>query len=268
MFIKYPKIHRLGKDETVGILQNHEGIKKFFEKHPNKRLFGEWLVKHTIQYKETAYKQMFLFDIMFENNFLPQIEVEKIAYEFDFNYPQIFGTFENPTEERIKKFVGKSNLGDKGEGIVIKNLGFKNKFGDLCYAKIVTQKFKIYKITKEIHELFPKVCKKNNLKGVEIDSLIHHSNSILHSSRIRQTLKALEGILGQNPVKEKIYKELDFTDSREAYFIGLEQGHDLWVKQSKAEAFCQRWLDGLDPLFDREPETVLTELRDLLKSLI
>lgn len=190
MFIAYPKIHRLGKDETVGILNgictiqekidganvsiwtengqikcgsrtrelvgdnfngfveyvnNHRGIKELFNKYPSVRLYGEWLVKHTIQYNNLAYKQIYLFDIQHVNgtgNFWLQTEVEATAKAFGLNYPQIFGVFNNPTEEQLKEFVGKTNLGEKGEGIVIKNIDFMNQFGDPCYAKIVTQDFK------------------------------------------------------------------------------------------------------------------------------
>ena len=109
MFKPYRKIHRLGKEETEGILvgtcyiqekvdgantsiwlengvvrcgsrsqdlwgksfngfpeyvSNHDGIQKFFAENGSKyRLYGEWLVRHTIAYKELAYKKFYLFDI-------------------------------------------------------------------------------------------------------------------------------------------------------------------------------------------------------------
>ena len=106
----YGKIHRLGKEETDGILEGscsiqekvdgantsiwledgvlkmgsrtrvlgeeefngfvpyvkaHAGINLYLQNYPNDRLFGEWLVRHTIAYKETAYKKFYLFDIFF-----------------------------------------------------------------------------------------------------------------------------------------------------------------------------------------------------------
>lgn len=186
MFKKYPKIHRLGKEETEGILdglvtvtekvdgastscwledgvlklasrnqeitegfngfieyaKNHEGINKYLSEYPNHRLYGEWLIKHSISYKETAYKQFYLFDILVDDKFVDQVDVALVAKYYNINYPQVFGTFQNPTEEKLMEFVGKTNLGDKGEGIVLKNIDFTNKFGDMCYAKIVTQEFK------------------------------------------------------------------------------------------------------------------------------
>jgi len=188
MLIEYPKIHQLGKKETLGILigtctiqekvdganvsiwmgkseikcgsrtrelsdngfngfvgfvKDNQSIKDYLTAFPRHRLYGEWLVQHTISYNSNNYKRMYLFDILDEDGkFLPQNEVEKVAKEIGLRYPQIFGIFENPTEESLKEFVGKTNLGDKGEGIIIKNLDFKNEFSDLCYAKMVAENFK------------------------------------------------------------------------------------------------------------------------------
>lgn len=191
-FKRYPKIHRLGKEETDGILEGtcviqekvdganasiwldkrgevvcgsrsreltegfnglvdyvreHEGIQQFFKDHPDKRMYGEWLVRHTVSYNETAYRQFYLFDVTLkgdgeeEEPFAIQEEVETAAKVYGLKYPQIFGVFENPTEEMLQQFVGKTSLGEEGEGIVIKNMDHVDKFGNHCYAKMVTQKF-------------------------------------------------------------------------------------------------------------------------------
>lgn len=192
-FKKYPKIHRLGKEETEGILvglcyvqekidgantsiwvdkrgeitcgsrnreltegfngfvefvKTDERFKKFFAKYPNHRLYGEWLVRHTISYNELAYKKWYLFDITevkdgeVVEEFLPREFVNEVAVEFGFDHPSDFGMFENPTEEMLKEFVGKSNIAEKGEGIVIKNMSFRDKWGNHNYAKIVSEEFK------------------------------------------------------------------------------------------------------------------------------
>lgn len=187
MFIRYEKIHRLGKEETEGILdgtcyiqekidgantsiwvedgevkcgsrnnvlesgfngfvdyvKNHEGINKLLKKHPEYRLFGEWCVRHTIQYNETAYKKFYLFDIMIKDsdfNEIPQVYVTAEKYGID--TPKLFDVIEKPTVEQVMKYVGMSAIGEIGEGVVIKNFMFVNKFAQICYAKVVTEKFK------------------------------------------------------------------------------------------------------------------------------
>jgi len=218
MFKKYPKIHRLGKEETDGILEGHltvqekvdganvslwlgedgticcgtrtrhvtegfngfvdymnthAGIKAFFEANPTLRLYGEWLVKHTIAYDETKMRKFYLFDITTKTEGVPcedcvsgqtisdgskcekcvdgicyppepyfdQEFVKDIAFQYEMEMPQIFGEFENPDLEAIKAFVGKSNIGENGEGVVIKNYDHKDKWGNHCHAKIVTEGF-------------------------------------------------------------------------------------------------------------------------------
>lgn len=187
-FLSYPKIHRLGKEETEGILEfgevvvqekidgantsiwlddgvikggsrtrtlgdesfngfveyinSHEGIKKVLADHPDWRLYGEWLVRHTIAYNELSYRHFYLFDIHTEEHgFFPQKEVAKVAEDYGLKYPKVFHVG-IATGEQLKGFVGLTDLGLKGEGIVIKNPEFRNKFGDCVYAKVVTEKFK------------------------------------------------------------------------------------------------------------------------------
>lgn len=191
MFIPYPKIHRIGKEETDGILlgtcyieekidgantsiwfengelktasrtqiktdgfngfvdcvKNNEPIKKCLSENPNYRLYGEWLVRHTIAYNELAYKKFYLFDITIisgteTEQWLTREEVLEIGAKYGIPTPKQFGRFIDPTEEEIRVYAGKTDLGDKGEGIVIKNPDFINKFGVMTYAKIVTESFK------------------------------------------------------------------------------------------------------------------------------
>lgn len=189
-FRSYGKIHRLGKEETEGILKGncyvqekvdganvsiwidekgemkmgsrtrvlgneefngfvpyskkHEGIKKILADHPKWRLYLEWLVRHTIAYKETAYKKAYLFDIFDQETkkYLPHDEVLSLAKQYEIETVPFHGKFENPTVEQLTSFVGKTEFGDRGEGVVIKNLDFVNTFGDNAFAKIVTESFK------------------------------------------------------------------------------------------------------------------------------
>lgn len=138
----------LGDEEFNGFtayVKNHAGIQQMVHDMPDTIFYGEWLVRHTIQYKETAYKQWYMFDMRLKDEGAPyqdQRIVQATAEWYGINYPQVFGTFSCPSAEQIQEFVGKTAYGEKGEGIVIKNLDFKDKFGSCNYAKIVTQEFK------------------------------------------------------------------------------------------------------------------------------
>jgi len=190
MFKAYRKIHRLGKEETDGIVvgkcyiqekvdgantsiwledgvikkgsrtqdltgknfngfpeyvDNHPGIKKFFDENGSKyRLYGEWLVRHTVSYNELSYKKFYLFDIWdeVEDKELELPEVYELAKKYEIEIVPLRAVIENPTPEQINEWVGKSDFGDRGEGVVIKNFNFVDKFGHRNFAKVVTQNFK------------------------------------------------------------------------------------------------------------------------------
>jgi len=126
----------------VKYVREHEGIRRLLQDNPEFRLYGEWLVKHTVSYKPTSYKHFYLFDIEKDEKFMEATGVSMLAAKYEIHFPQLFETLNNPTMEELNTWVGQSNLGEKGEGIVIKNLGFVNKFGKLAYAKVVTNDFK------------------------------------------------------------------------------------------------------------------------------
>lgn len=183
-FRKYEKIHRLGKEETDGILfgtcyiqekidgantsiwvedgelcmgsrnrklgeeefngfvpyiKKHDGVNKLLSEMPSLRLYGEWLIRHTLPYPETAYKQFYLFDIHDGEKYLSIEDVYDLAERYGIKTATLFTLLTDPTEEQIRDYVGKSVIGEEGEGVVIKNPKFINQFGDRTCAKIVTQ---------------------------------------------------------------------------------------------------------------------------------
>lgn len=132
-----------GFNGFVEYVNNHEGIKKLLQDFPHFRLYGEWLVRHSIGYYEKSYKQFYLYDI--ENAEGERVDIDIVyglADEYSINTVHLFAKVKNPTHEDVKSFAGKSMLGEKGEGVVVKNFGFINKFGDYQWGKYVTQEFK------------------------------------------------------------------------------------------------------------------------------
>jgi len=61
----------------------------------------------------------------------------------------------------------------------------------------------------------------------------------------------------------------NFCFNSDNYFVDLDLAKlaEILNLDNPAEALCQKWLDGLYPLFDREPETVLQELVEVLEKI-
>lgn len=99
--------------------------------------------RHTISYNELSYRNWYMFDILLDDKeWLELPVVYNIAKKYNILTPELFACIDNPILEQLMPLVGKTVLGEKGEGIVIKNFGFVNKFLNNSYAKIVTEKFK------------------------------------------------------------------------------------------------------------------------------
>jgi len=116
-------------------------------------VYGEWLVPHTLNtYREEAWRKFYIFDIYDreEGRFLhfnDQLSMfgSRIFKNFKLLHPlQIIN---NPTTEMLLNVSERNTYAIKdgegvGEGIVIKNYDFQNKFGRVTWAKLVRNEFK------------------------------------------------------------------------------------------------------------------------------
>lgn len=112
------------------------------KKYPHYIYFGEWLVKHKLDYGSNM-DQFYLFDIFDKqkHKYLPFDIVRQEAERLGLNLIPVFYEGSTRPVEELKQFVGKSLLGDVGEGIVIKNVNYQDKFGVQIYLKMVSDTF-------------------------------------------------------------------------------------------------------------------------------
>lgn len=128
-------------------------IKSFFEVYPNVRLFGEWLVPHTLKgYEDSAWRNFYVFDVINRCNedlgYIPYSIYSAPLKEFNIKYIPAVQVIENPTIDQLEDLVEQNNYLLQsteaiGEGIVIKNYNYKNRFNNIVWAKIVTTEFKL-----------------------------------------------------------------------------------------------------------------------------
>ena len=116
-------------------------IRKFLKTYPTLRLFGEWLIPHNIRnYKADAWRKFYVLDVMNGKAYVPYFQYSAIlqTYGIDFIPPIMW--LENPTEEEVRAYQDSCNFLTSegcGEGIVIKNYDFVNKYGRTTWAKVV-----------------------------------------------------------------------------------------------------------------------------------
>ena len=130
-------------------VQQNEDLQKFFKENPCIRLYGEWLVPHSLKtYREEAWRDFYCFDVCKGAGvLLPYNEYQPILEEYSINYIPPLAVLNSPDYDRILTFLERNFFlvqdgKGAGEGIVLKNYGFVNRFGNQIWAKIVTNEFK------------------------------------------------------------------------------------------------------------------------------
>jgi hypothetical protein len=131
-------------------LSQDERFKKFFEKYPQYRLYGEWLVPHTLRtYQENAWRKFYVFDVVEigrDGIYIQYDTYKEWLDEFGIDYIPPQRIIMNPTYENLLKELEVNGFlmkdGELGEGIVLKNYLYRNKYGEQRWAKIIRNEFK------------------------------------------------------------------------------------------------------------------------------
>ena len=121
----------------------------FLRAHPSYTIYGEWLVPHTLKsYTQDSWKKFYVFDVLDEDTgeYLPYREYSRILGDLKhLHLIPLMCELEDPTPEQIQEklqqtgaFLCATGL---GEGIVIKNYSFVNKYGRRTWAKVLTEDF-------------------------------------------------------------------------------------------------------------------------------
>lgn len=134
-------------------VKSQDKFRRYLDKYPNHRLFGEWLVPHHIRtYESTAWRKLYIFDVMSLQDSGEEVYLEYEIYaemlaEFFIDYIPCIDWISNPTYGTIHIYEDKCTFlmqdGQIGEGIVIKNYDFVNRFGRTTWAKIVRPQAKV-----------------------------------------------------------------------------------------------------------------------------
>jgi hypothetical protein len=138
-----------------------KNIIDYLTANPTHRLFGEWLVPHSLKtYRADTWRKFYVFDVAIDKqpedilhegdselNYLPYDFYKERLEQFGIDYiPPICVarnvSYEQLVNQLIKNVYLIEDGKGTGEGIVIKNYAFRNKFNRCSFAKIVTSEFK------------------------------------------------------------------------------------------------------------------------------
>jgi len=134
-------------EETSGV---RDKFTQIFDVFPDAHIYGEWLVPHTMKtYRDDSWRKFYIFDIRRrDDSYVKYNEYKEIldtvGYE---DYIPPLRIITNPTEENIVKcleandFLIQDGQG-VGEGVVVKNYDFVNKYDHVVWAKYVRSDFK------------------------------------------------------------------------------------------------------------------------------
>ena len=128
-------------------------IKEYLRKYPTHRLYGEFLVPHSLKtYRDDTWRKFYIFDVCIDKE---DDGVEYISYdiykplleEFNLDYIPPLAIIRNGSYDQFIHYLDKNNFLIKdgegsGEGVVIKNYNYHNKYGRQTWAKIVASEFK------------------------------------------------------------------------------------------------------------------------------
>ena len=113
-------------------------------------LYGEWLVPHTLKtYNDDAWRKFYVFDVFDRNKerLLSYDEYSEGLVAAGINIIAPIAIIKNGNEESFTECLSKAHYLVKdgegsGEGVVIKNYNYTNKYGRQTWAKIVANEFK------------------------------------------------------------------------------------------------------------------------------
>lgn len=152
--------------------------------------FGEWLVPHTITYPQEAYNNFYLFDVYNTQTeqYMSIETVKEQAQELGLKLAPIFYHGKFKSLDHVNSFVGESEIGSEGEGVVVKNYSYVDRLGNQVFTKFVSDSFAEKARTK----------KHNPSKNIgELDDFV---DAFLTKPRIEKMLYKLvdENVIGED----------------------------------------------------------------------
>lgn len=224
-----------------------EKIKKLLYSHPKLRIYGEFLIPHTLKtYTKDSWRKFYVFDVMFEDEYIPYESYKILLDAYGIEYIPPICIITNPTYEQLINQLDKANYliedgKGSGEGIVIKNYNYVNKYGRVTWAKIVTNEFKATKARCEPTELKgAKMVEEEIAKKYVTDVLVEKEYSKIINDNDGWTSKNIPQLLNtvyHCVIKEELWDALKTFKNPTINFKTLQHFVTVRIKLLKPELF-------------------------------
>jgi len=257
------KLHAGSRRRELSLEDDNSGFYKyacddialvaFLSQNPHLRLYGEWLVPHTLKtYSEDAWRKFYVFDVYNDTTekFLSYDEYREIFNgqgHYGINYIPAICMIQNATYDNLlvelqnNVFLIEDGKG-VGEGIVIKNYQYRNRFGRLCFAKMVRNEFK-EKHGKEMgyaEKVFKEMVEQDIINKYLTETLIDKTYAKIVTEKEGWNSKyipMLFGILYYDFVNEELWNAIKTMKNPTINFKTLYSLLIIKVKQTKPELF-------------------------------
>jgi len=224
-------------------------IQEFMERYPTWQIYGEWLVPHTItHYRENAWRNFWIFDVWCneEKRYLHYDLYSPILLEHNFDVIEPKTRYKSPPSEEQLWVEAATNTylmqdGHVGEGIVIKNYEWQNKYGRQPWAKLVRSEFK-----EENRRAFG-TTEKDGEKSVEGEIAEKYVTAALvdktlakiqlETAERRHVIPRLLQTVYYDLVREETWNFVKEHKNPTVNFKKLQQYTIYWVKKHKPELF-------------------------------
>ena len=162
--LKEEKHYYGSRNRTLSLASDNAGFAEWASRQDNLKdmvaavggahVYGEWLVPHSLKtYKDSAWRKFYVFDIAERDDETGVVKhyhynkVQALCEEYGIDYIAPIRIIKNPQYDNIVKVTEENTFLIKdgegvGEGVVLKNYDFVNKYGRQTWAKVVTSDFK------------------------------------------------------------------------------------------------------------------------------
>ena len=258
------KIHAGSRNRELTIEEDNFGfykhileqanIKNFLFNNPELRLYGEWLVPHTLKtYRDDAWRTFYVFDVTKESGpdedreYLPYPEYQPLLEKYNIEYLPPICKIEKPTKQNLINQIDKTgdylikDEADYGEGIVIKNYDFENDYGHTKWAKMVTSRFKENHSKSQINEMESSTTVEEKIVDEYVDEALVDKNLTRvknnHDGWKSEFIPELFGRVYNDLVNECIWDAIKKFNKPTVDFGDLKGDMIYKIKRLKPELF-------------------------------